>query len=369
MDSGPSRTELERLGARRISIEIMNDTQQPSPSPQTLPVPLAANRLGIGQWFHYEDDASLERCVGLMRELGVRHLRTGISWADYYRPRGADWYRRMMSALQEFEILLSIWHTPPSISEGGTCASPPRRLGDFADFIDLILDEFGGGFSSLELWNEPNNRLKWDFIHYDPEWRKFGAMIGTAAYWAKQRQMPTVLGGMIPVDRHWLKLMKRYGAFPYLDAIGIHAFPGMWWPGAPNWDWHRDWGGWDEKIDSIRRHAEGRPIWVTETGLATWDLAVGREAKFDLQAHCLEEAARAPAERLYWYSLLDLDPAQPAIEGFHVDENEYHMGLVRQDGTRKEAFHRFKDLLREQAADVNDRAAIRADARANKAAL
>lgn len=308
--------------------------------------PLLRDRLGLCQWFHYEDYEMLEQAVHLLRELGVRHLRTGISWADYLRPHGKGWCDVMMGALAEFDVLLSVWHTPPSISEGGTCASPPRRLRDYADFIDVLITDYGRYFTHLELWNEPNNRYKWDFERYDPDWHKFAEMIGAAAHWARHRGVPTVLGGMIPVDHHWLGLMKRWGAFPHLDVIGIHAFPGMWWAGAPNWDWHRDWHGWQAKIDGIARHCEDRPVWVTETGLATLDGTTGNEAKLDLQVQALTEAAlQCTAERVYWYTLIDLDPEREAIEGFHVEENEYHLGLVRHDGSRKPAFAALQELL------------------------
>jgi CDP-paratose 2-epimerase len=323
------------------------------PMPHLAPVTTASrppaaplrDKLGICQWFHFEDDATLGRAVQLLRELGVRHLRTGISWADYVRPGGKAWYDRQMAALAEFEVLLSIWHVPPSVSEAGTCNSPPRRLRDFADFIDQVITEYGNAFAHLELWNEPNNRYKWNFPAHDPAWRKFGEMIGDAAYWAKHRGKSTVLGGMIPVDHHWLNLMGEYGVLRYIDAVAIHAFPGMWFPDHPNWDWHGHWEGWDQKVDYIAAHADGRPVWVTETGIATWDLALNRRSKYELQVEALRNAAAAPAERVYWYSLIDLDPAREAIEGFHVDENEYHMGLVTFDGHRKHAFDTFRHLM------------------------
>ena len=119
----------------------------------------------------------------------------------------------------------------------------------------------------------------------------------------------------------------------------------MWWDEHPNWDWLRDWAGWPAKVDYIKGHAQGRPIWITETGVATWDLALKRVAKEELQVQCLEEAAEAPAERTYWYSLIDLDPDRTAIEGFHVDENEYHLGLSTHTGELKPAFHHLHRLL------------------------
>jgi CDP-paratose 2-epimerase len=170
-------------------------------------------------------------------------------------------------------------------------------------------------------------------------------MVGCAAYWARERGMPTVLGGMMPVDPEWLAMMDRYGALPHFDVVGIHGFPGMWWPDLPNWDWHSHWTGWKDKIDLAAESTGGRPVWVTETGFATWDLAVSKPAKFHLQEIHLLEALEAPAHRAYWYSLIDLAPHRTAIEGFHVDENEYHLGLVTHGGERKPAFHALRRVL------------------------
>lgn len=305
--------------------------------------------LGLCQWFHYQDRTSVERCIALMDELGVRHLRTGVSWADYHRPGGRAWYRWQMKALARFDVLLSVWHTPPSLSQTGRCSGPPRRLQDYADFIDELIQQFGDCFNDLELWNEPNNRLKWDFPHCDPDWSQFARMIAMAGHWAQQCGKRTVLGGMIPVDPHWLRLIARHGAMPYLDIIAIHGFPEMWWDHAPNWEWYRHWRGWGQKVKAVQPHAGHRPIWITETGLATCDLSDGRASRFDLQGAMLEQAARAPVERVYWYTLLDLAPERDAIEGFHVDENEYHLGLVTADGRKKPAFHRFAQLLADRA--------------------
>ena len=44
-----------------------------------------APALGICQWFHFEDPR-LDEAVRWLKRLGVRHLRTGLSWADSLRP-------------------------------------------------------------------------------------------------------------------------------------------------------------------------------------------------------------------------------------------------------------------------------------------
>ena len=306
------------------------------------------DRLGICQWFHYEDYDCVERTVRHMAELGCRLLRTGISWADYHRPHGRQWYDWQMRTLADagLDLLVSVWHTPPSIAEGACCAGPPRRLLDFADFVWQVCQEYGDAFETLELWNEPNNRLKWAFDRFDPDWSKFARMTAAAAWTARDAGKATVLGGMIPVDPHWLRLVDGHGGLADVDVVGIHAFPEMWWPDRPNWDWRRDWHGWAAKLAHIAGPADGRPLWVTETGLATWDFGAAAEGRLDLQVERLRAAAAAPVERLYWYQMIDLHPDREAIEGFHVDENEYHLGLVRQDGSVKPAWHVLKALLK-----------------------
>lgn len=309
------------------------------------------DKLGVCQWFHYEAYADVERAVDAMRELGIRHLRTGISWADYHRVKGKQWYDWQMRQLEEFEVLLSIWHTPPSIAEGSVCAGPPVRLLDYAHFIGEVIERYGQQFADLELWNEPNNIMKWNFERFDPWWSKFGYMIREAGNVAQQLGKRTVLGGMIPVDHHWLQLIESYGTLAAIDVVAIHAFPQMWWDHAPCWDRPEHWHGWRQKIQYIAEHTQGRPIWVTETGLATWDPSTRAHGRYQLQSDNLQAAARAPVDRVYWYCLVDLASQRAAIEGFHVDENEYHLGLITESGNRKPAWHTMRALLRSDGLD------------------
>src|SRR5882724_6172085 len=61
-----------------------------------------APALGICQWFHFQD-YRLSDAAQWMRNLGVRHLRTGLSWADSFRPDAAAWFDRQMKELEDFE--------------------------------------------------------------------------------------------------------------------------------------------------------------------------------------------------------------------------------------------------------------------------
>src|SRR6266571_8684107 len=56
--------------------------------------------LGICQWFHFEDHR-LEDSVEWLRKLNVTYLRTGLSWADWFRPGADAWFDRQMQAIEE----------------------------------------------------------------------------------------------------------------------------------------------------------------------------------------------------------------------------------------------------------------------------
>ena len=89
--------------------------------------------LGICQWFHFEDHR-LDDAVSWLRRLGVRSLRTGLSWADSHRPGWERWFDRQMAALDEFEVTLTFCFTPEHAGIRPHHTSPPRDPAEFADF-------------------------------------------------------------------------------------------------------------------------------------------------------------------------------------------------------------------------------------------
>lgn len=93
--------------------------------------------LGICQWFHFEDPR-LEDAVRWLKRLGVKRLRTGLSWADSYRPNSARWFARMMRLLEPFDTTVTFCFTPEHCGVLPNHTSPPKRIEDFAEFcIDM----------------------------------------------------------------------------------------------------------------------------------------------------------------------------------------------------------------------------------------
>jgi beta-xylosidase len=89
--------------------------------------------MGICQWFHFEDHR-LDSSVEWLRKLGVRYLRTGVSWADWFRPNAESWFDRQMSALEEFETTLTLCFTPEHLGRRPHYTSPPKAPEQFRDF-------------------------------------------------------------------------------------------------------------------------------------------------------------------------------------------------------------------------------------------
>ncbi len=89
--------------------------------------------LGICQWFHFEDHR-LDSAVEWLRRLQVKYMRTGISWADSFRPNAEAWFDRQMNALDEFATTLTLCFTPEHLGQVPHYTSPPKRPQDFAEF-------------------------------------------------------------------------------------------------------------------------------------------------------------------------------------------------------------------------------------------
>ncbi len=97
--------------------------------------------MGICQWFHFEDPR-LTQAVERLRELGVKHLRTGLSWADWFRPQAEAWFDRQIRTLEEFDLTLTLCFTPEHLGRQPHHTSPPRHPEDFAVFAGWVAERY-----------------------------------------------------------------------------------------------------------------------------------------------------------------------------------------------------------------------------------
>jgi len=97
--------------------------------------------LGLCQWFHFEDHR-LEEAVRWMKRLGVRDLRTGLSWSDSFRPNALAWFDRQMEALRDFNVTLTFCFTPEHRGIAPHHTSAPIDHHEFAEFCAAMVRRY-----------------------------------------------------------------------------------------------------------------------------------------------------------------------------------------------------------------------------------
>jgi beta-xylosidase len=100
-----------------------------------------APAMGFCQWFHFKDHR-LDDAVCWMKKLGVKYLRTGLSWADSFRPHALDWFDRQMQALSDFDVTLTFCFTPEHLGIAPHHTSPPRDPERYADFCAAMVRRY-----------------------------------------------------------------------------------------------------------------------------------------------------------------------------------------------------------------------------------
>jgi beta-xylosidase len=109
-----------------------------------------ASKMGLCQWFHFEDHR-LDDAVSWMKRLGVRHLRTGLSWADSFRPNAMDWFDRQMEAVADFDVTVTYCFTPEHRGIAPHHSSAPQVPEEFAEFCATMTRRYASRSSSSVL--------------------------------------------------------------------------------------------------------------------------------------------------------------------------------------------------------------------------
>jgi beta-xylosidase len=124
---------------RHFYMGLLREDGSPKPALKAfeqLPAPL-----GIMQWFHFEDHR-LDEAVRWFERLGVRRVRTGLSWADRFRPDALAWFDRQMEALAPFQVTVTFCFTPEHEGIAPHHTSPPREPRRFADFCAEMVERY-----------------------------------------------------------------------------------------------------------------------------------------------------------------------------------------------------------------------------------
>ena len=112
--------------------------------------PEFAGDFGICQWFHFGDHR-LDDAVQKLRDLGVTSLRTGLSWADSFRPDAEAWFDRQMRALEPFDVTVTFCFTPEHLGTWAHHSAPPREPEAFAEFCGTMIRRYAPGRHSSSI--------------------------------------------------------------------------------------------------------------------------------------------------------------------------------------------------------------------------
>jgi beta-xylosidase len=113
-----------------------------SPKPAAEHFPEFTPEMGICQWFNFEDHR-LDDAVAWMKRLGVTYLRTGLSWADSFRPNALAWFDRQMEALADFDVTVTFCFTPEHRGIAPHHTSAPLANEEFARFCADMVRRYG----------------------------------------------------------------------------------------------------------------------------------------------------------------------------------------------------------------------------------
>ena len=82
----------------------------------------------------------MTRCAGY----GTRRqlLRTGLSWADWFRPNADAWFDRQMRALEGFDVTVTFCFTPEHCGTWAHYTAPPQHPEAFAEFCATMLRNY-----------------------------------------------------------------------------------------------------------------------------------------------------------------------------------------------------------------------------------
>jgi beta-xylosidase len=72
----------------------------------------------------------------------VKSVRTGLSWADRFRPNALDWFDRQMRALEDFDVTVTFCFTPEHKGIAPHHTSAPLVPEEFAMFCEEMVERY-----------------------------------------------------------------------------------------------------------------------------------------------------------------------------------------------------------------------------------
>ncbi len=295
------------------------------------------------------DLRQIARDFTLFRELGIPTWRGSFGWDDYEpRPGSFDftWLEQFVRLADSMGIALRpyLGYTPDWAARPGrdehAWNDPPRRVGDWVRFAGAVATRLKPyrNLRSYEIYNEENVPLWWEGTpgEYAVVLRQ-----GAEAIRQADPDVDILLGGMVWPDLEWLEESCASGHAPF-DVLPFHAYPETWTPDSITVE---NYLGPPYRFDFVPeadRLCGRRPIWINELGFATTP-GVSEQEQAEWWVRAFATFLSEPrVEHLGIYEIRDQRQGTPVIG----DAPNYHLGLLRVDGTPKPAFATVRLLVK-----------------------
>lgn len=255
------------------------------------------------------DVATLQALRAGWVRIEYRHFAAG-TYMDYIN----DLRSNGIKVLMIVDYMSTTTPTPSQISGWSSYITA------FTNDVSAIAAEYGGVVDAWEVWNEP------DLVgigSYVPELYFASLAIQTAnTIKAVSPSATLVLAGLASGNTTYLDYLRSNGVLGYYDAVSVHPYGQRAGGYPPGW-------GFGEVSDLYNRYSQsagGKPLWVTEIGVAESDESF--QAEYLSRFYTYTQSSHgSTVPHVFWYA--------------YSDAMGVPFGLVRTDGSRKPSFDAF----------------------------
>jgi hypothetical protein len=349
-------------------------TATPVPVTNGRPFPSPAYAIHISEWWQLE---SLERNLGLAKDMGFGWVKIGFPWRDIEKGRDAyDWWQsdQVVAAVDRYDLQLvarldrhPLWSVETLPDAEITPHQPPVDYQDYGDFCHELASRYKGRIAAYQVWNEPNLSREWG--EKSPNPAEYTELLRVCYEGIKTAdpQAIVISAGLAPTgtgpplampDIDFLQGMYDAGASAYFDVLGVNA-PGYKAPPdlPPEEGLKAEWGRhrWNvfRHVEDIREIMvqngdEEKQIAILEMG---W--MVHQEIHSEYTWHGVTEAQQADYlvgaytyAREHWQPWMGLMTTIYFADYFWTAEanDQYWWSIVLPDGTTRPAYEALRQM-------------------------
>ena len=217
------------------------------------------------------------------RAAGLQSIRFDVSWVKLEPTGKRAWsaaYLAQLDAAVEavtsrgLGAVLILTDTPGwARGHGGTGATPPTRVEDYADVLGFVAARYASrAHMAYEVWNEPNQITFWN-APGGPDALTYARML-RASYASIKAAAPaaTVVGGAVAFnDQTFLQGLYAFGGIAgHYDALSLHPYSLRVPPDAAADGYHTFRLAVEQTLQLMAQYGEShKPLWITEMGWST----------------------------------------------------------------------------------------------------